>query len=203
MRRPRDPRTAPARADRPRRRVAARPPAAVPPSALPRSMPSSTSVSWLSLTIGPTSVSGSVGSPTTPRSILASKSLPEVVVDRALDVDAAGGGALLAGRPEGAGVDELRRTIEVGVRHDDRGVVAAELELDALAERGCLAAHLLADRHRAGERDRPHVRVRHQRRADGRAAADDDVEARRPGSRPRRSTRPGGARSAALPARAS
>jgi hypothetical protein len=73
----------------------------------------------------------------------------ELVVDAVLDVDAPGGRALLAGRPERAGVGGLDRAVEVGVGHHDQRVLAAELELDALAERGRLGAHLLADRDRS------------------------------------------------------
>ena len=112
-------------------------------------MPASTSSSCFSFTIGPTSVAGSVGSPTTPRSIRASRLLAELVVDAVLDVDAPGRRALLAGRPERAGVGGLDGAVEVGVGHHDQRVLAAELELDALAERGRLVAHLLADRTRS------------------------------------------------------
>ena len=50
------------------------PPAStVPPSAFPRSIPARISSSCFSLTIGPTSVVGSFGSPTTPLSIRSSR----------------------------------------------------------------------------------------------------------------------------------
>ena len=74
------------------------------------------------------------------------------------------------------GVCRLDGATEIGVGHDDQRVVAAELELDALAERRRLPAHLEADRDRARERDRPDERVLDERRADLRASPDDDVE---------------------------
>ena len=54
--------------------------------------------------------------------------------------------------------------------------MASELELDALAERDCLVAHLVADRHRAGERDRLDPGMVDQGRSDFCATPDDDVE---------------------------
>ena len=63
------------------------------------------------------------------------QSVAELVVDAVLHVDAPRCRALLARRPESAGVGRLRRPAEVGVVHHDQRVVAAELELDALAER--------------------------------------------------------------------
>src|SRR5881397_1866684 len=58
----------------------------------------------------------------------------EVVVDLVLDIDASRRRALLPGRPEGAGVGRLDGGIELRVGEDDQRVVAAELELHALAE---------------------------------------------------------------------
>ena len=56
----------------------------VPPSRLPRSIAATISSNWDSLTIGPTSTSGSSGSPTRPRSMRASELLAERVVHRVL-----------------------------------------------------------------------------------------------------------------------
>ena len=71
----------------------------------------------------------------------------EVVVDRLLHINPASRGAFLSGRPERAGVGQLDGAVEVRVGHHDHRVVAAELELDALAERGRLVADLPSDRH--------------------------------------------------------
>ena len=86
-------------------------------------------------------------------------------------------------------------------RHDQR-VVSAELELDAAVAGGRLVAHRAADRHRAGERDRPHARVRDDLRADLRAGAGERRSARPPAARPRRSTPRRGAPCAAPRSRA-
>jgi hypothetical protein len=45
---------------------------------------------------------------------------------------AAGGGAALTGRPERRPHDAVDGQVEVGVVHDDDGVLAAELEVDVL-----------------------------------------------------------------------
>src|SRR6185437_5122798 len=86
------------------------------------------------------------------------------------------GRAILARRPEGARVGRLDGPVEIGVGHHDQRVVAAELELHALAQRRRLLADLTADRDRPRERDRLYLRVLHQRGTDLGAAADDDVE---------------------------
>ena len=59
--------------------------------------------------------------------------MPEVVVGLVLYVDPARGRALLSGRPEGAGIGRFHGAVEVGVGHHDQRVLAAQLELDALA----------------------------------------------------------------------
>ena len=100
----------------------------------------------------------------------------ELLVDRILDIDPARGGALLPGRPERARIRRLHRPADVGVLGDDQRVVAAELELHALAEACGLLAHAVPDGNRAGEGDRAHARVGEQRLADLRSAADHDVE---------------------------
>src|SRR5438132_144501 len=102
--------------------------------------------------------------------------LLERVVDLVLDVDAARRRALLAGRPEGARVGRLGCAVEVGVGHHDQGVVTAELELDTLPELRRVVAHRLTGRDRAGEREGADAPVLDERRADGRAAAGEDVQ---------------------------
>ena len=89
----------------------------------------------VSLTIGPTSVSGSSGSPTCRASMRASSASRKASYTLVLDEDAARRGALLAGRPERACVRRLGGPAEVGVGHHDQRVVPAELELHALAVR--------------------------------------------------------------------
>ena len=74
------------------------------------------------------------------------------------------------------GVGGLGGAGEVGVGHHDQRVVAAELELRALAQAPGLLADALADRDRAGEGDRVHAGVLDERGADFAAAPDDDVE---------------------------
>ena len=81
-RRRRRPRTPSAGSGSRRRRRARRPSSTVPPSRLPRSIASTISSNCDSLTIGPTSTSGSSGSPTRPRSIRASSAVAKRVVDR-------------------------------------------------------------------------------------------------------------------------
>src|SRR5205823_2028640 len=70
----------------------------------------------------------------------------EPAVDGVLDVDAARCGALLAGRPESAGVRRLDGTAEVCVGHHDQRVVTSELELDAFAGLRCCVAHSVPGR---------------------------------------------------------
>ena len=82
----------------------------------------------------------------------------QLVVHRVLDQDPSGTGARLpAERERGAG-DHVGGGLEVGVgEHDDR-ILAAELELQALAEPGRVV-DLAADSRRAGERHRGDVAV--------------------------------------------
>jgi hypothetical protein len=72
--------------------------------------------------------------------------------------------------------DQKAPAYELGVGHHDQRVVAAELELDALA----VPRRLVADRSsrcdRTGERDRAHARVGDERGADDGAAPRDHVE---------------------------
>ena len=102
--------------------------------------------------------------------------LAERVVDGVLDEDAPRRRALLARRPERAGVRRLDRPVELGVGHHDQRVVSAELELDAAVARRRLVAHRVADRDRARERDRAHAGVRDELGADLRAGAGEDVQ---------------------------
>src|SRR3954451_6906595 len=92
--------------------------------------------------------------------------LPELVVDRRLDVDTTRGGALLARGPERACVGVLDRAAQIGVRSDDPRVWPTELALHALAEHRRPIANLAADRDRAGEGDRPDLRMDYERPPD-------------------------------------
>ena len=60
----------------------------------------------------------------------------EVVVERAVDDRAGGGGAVLAGVDEGCRDGTVDRGLEVGVVEDHERRLAAELEVHALAGRG-------------------------------------------------------------------
>ena len=100
----------------------------------------------------------------------------ERVVDALAGDDAARGGAALAGRAEGRPEDPLDGEVEVGVVHDDDGVLAAELEVDVLEVGGAVLGGLDPDLARAGERDQRHVRVLDEALADRLAAAVHDVE---------------------------
>ena len=84
----------------------------------------------------------------------------EVGVDRALDQEAVGGEAVLAGGGE-LGLDGLGDgAVEVGVGEDEEGGVAAELEDEALHGVGGLAVEQAADLGRAGEGEDADARVR-------------------------------------------
>ena len=102
--------------------------------------------------------------------------LAEGVVHGLLDEDPPRRGALLAGRPERARVGGLDGAVELGVRHHDERVLAAELELHAAAAGGRGGADAVAHRDRAGERDRAHVGALDERRADLRAGAGEHVQ---------------------------
>jgi hypothetical protein len=101
----------------------------------------------------------------------ARQALEQLVGDRLVDQDAGGCRALLARVVEGRADDGGDRVVEVGVAVDDHAVLAAHLDDGALelllagddVARG--ADDLQADRPRAGERDRRHAWVAHQRGA--------------------------------------
>ena len=115
----------------------------------------------------------------------AGKALDERVVDRLVAEHARGGRALLAGEQE-RGLDERGHdVVEVGVGVHDHAVLAAHLGDDALevllAGRGLGGgAHdVEPDLVRAGERDRVHARVAHERGADVALAGQQRERARR------------------------
>src|SRR5438094_10284384 len=82
--------------------------------------------------------------------------------DAPLHDDAARRGALLTRREEGATRDLLRREVEIGVVEHDRRILAAELELYALAARRRLRLEPPPDSIRAGERPGRDIGMRHE-----------------------------------------
>ena len=102
----------------------------------------------------------------------ARQALDQRVVDRLVAEHARGGRALLAGVDEGRLDERGHDLVEVGVGVDDHAVLAAHLgdhALEVLLARRRLrgGAHdLEPDLVRAGERDRVHARVAHERGAD-------------------------------------
>ena len=75
----------------------------------------------------------------------------QIIVDRLLDDHATGAGARLAAERERGPGHDVGGGVEVGVGKHDDGVLAAELELQALAEVGGFVDPS-ADRRRTGER---------------------------------------------------
>ena len=116
--------------------------------------------------------------------------LDELVVDRALDEDAAAGRAALAVEREDAEDRRVDRGLEVGVGEHDGGRLAAELHRQALEERRGVAEDQLAGAALAGERDERHVGMLHQRVAGILAESVDEVEDALRAARPPRRCRP-------------
>ncbi|MGW5664633.1 hypothetical protein ACWEWG_31905 [Streptomyces sp. NPDC003758] len=86
---------------------------------------------WAFETTGPTSTSSpAAGSPTT-NALTSHQLLDELVGDRLVDEDTAGGSALLARVPETGDADR-RRSGEVRILEDHRRCLAAEFQVDAL-----------------------------------------------------------------------
>ncbi len=102
--------------------------------------------------------------------------LLELVVDAALDDDAARGGAALPGGAERRPEDAVDGEVEVGVVEDDDRVLAAELEVDVLEVVGGGLRHQDAGLARAGEGDHGHVGVAHEPVAGLLAVAVDEVD---------------------------
>ena len=90
--------------------------------------------------------------------------------------DARGGRAALPGRAERTAVDGRRGLVEVGVGHDDDGVLAAHLTRDLGAALRGLHVEFTADAVRAGERDGAQFGRVHHRFAHFGAAAHHHVE---------------------------
>ena len=83
--------------------------------------------------------------------------LAELVVDRALDQDAAAGRAALAVQREDAEQRRVDRGVEVGVGEHDGGRLAAELHREALEERRRVAEDQLPRAALARERDQGNI----------------------------------------------
>src|SRR3546814_3002573 len=77
-----------------------------------------------------------------------------------MNIEPLGRDADLRAVEEGAEEDLLRDIVEVDVGHDNRGIVAAEFERQALQVLGGAFHHALAGRGRAGERDFGEARMR-------------------------------------------
>ena len=99
-----------------------------------------------------------------------------LVIERALDVDAGGGCAVLPGIDERAGNRSVDHGFDVGIVVDEEGSLAPELEVDS-------GSALRRDLHDppsnvrgAGEGHHGHVRVTDERLAGDRAATYDDVD---------------------------
>ncbi len=81
------------------------------------------------------------------------------VVDRIVDVEPLDGDTRLAGVKHGSGIELWCHVVRVDVPEDDRRVIAAEFQGQALQRPGGARHHLLAGRGGAGERDLGHVGV--------------------------------------------
>src|SRR3546814_16900835 len=77
-----------------------------------------------------------------------------------MNIEPLGRDADLRAVEEGAEEDLLRDIVEVDVGHDNRGIVAAEFERQALQVLGGAFHHALAGRGRAGEGDFGEDRMR-------------------------------------------
>src|SRR5215218_2943823 len=100
----------------------------------------------------------------------------ELVRDGAIDDHAAARGAALPAGPERGPQDSLRREVEVGVAEHDDGVLAAELQAQALQPAAGTGRDRLARRRAAGERDHRHVRAVDDRVAHLTTGAGDEVD---------------------------
>ncbi len=89
----------------------------------------------------------------------------KLLLDRRVEDQARGGRAPLARRSERTPERALEGEIEIGVRHDDLGVLAAELEGEALEPLPAALADVPSDRRRAGKGYEPDARMLHERDA--------------------------------------
>ncbi|MNQ73476.1 hypothetical protein D3C85_882070 [compost metagenome] len=106
----------------------------------------------------------------------------DFVLHRAMDDQAAQGGATLAGGADGGKEDAAHRQAQVGARREDHGVVAAQFKNAAAEARRHLGTDLATHASAAGGTDQRNARVVHKYRA-GLAIADYQLtQARRGGA---------------------
>ena len=82
----------------------------------------------------------------------------ELVVDLAIGIDAAGGGAVLAGIVIAEGADAGDGRVDIGIVEDDDRGLAAEFQMRALDRLGRGLQHLLAGGDVAGDRHHADLR---------------------------------------------
>ena len=99
------------------------------------------------------------------------KPLDQPVVDRLVDEQAAGGRAALAGGAEGAPERAFDGQVEIGVVHDDFGVLAAAFQRHPFARASAFGGDAFAGFGRAGDRNQADFGITAHRFADRRAAA--------------------------------
>ncbi|MND35959.1 hypothetical protein D3C80_266100 [compost metagenome] len=102
--------------------------------------------------------------------------LHELLVDAALGIDTAGGGAVLACVVEAEGADAFHGGVDVGVVEDDHRGLAAQFHVHAFDAVGGAGNDVRAGGDRTGQRHHAHFRVGDQRAADARTAAEHQVE---------------------------
>ncbi|MNC17859.1 hypothetical protein D3C75_657500 [compost metagenome] len=102
--------------------------------------------------------------------------LHELVVNAFLGIDAAGGGAVLAGVVETEGADAFDGGVDVGVVEDDHRGFAAQFHVHAFDGVGGAGNDVRAGGNRTGQRHHAHFRVSDQWAADGRTTAEHQVE---------------------------
>ena len=100
----------------------------------------------------------------------------ELVVDLLAGIDAAGGGAVLAGIVVAEGAQAVDHRVDIGVVEDDDRRLAAELQMRALDRLGGRLQHLLAGGDVAGDRDHVDLGMVDQRVADALAAPEHDID---------------------------
>ena len=142
------------------------------PASSASSTRSETTPNWSSETIGPISVSHSIGSPTVSSPARRTTPVDEAVRDLPHHVGALDSRAGLPGVREAAPHAARDRVVQVGVGADDLRVLAAQLQHRSLELPGADLADPATDLDRAGEEDLPR-RGLAQRLADRAAAVDD------------------------------
>ncbi|MNZ51760.1 hypothetical protein D3C78_695840 [compost metagenome] len=100
----------------------------------------------------------------------------ELVVDLALGIDAAGGGAVLSGVVEAEGANARHHGLQIRIVEDDDRCLTPQLQVGALHGAGGALQDLLAGGDVTGQRHHAHQRVLHQRRPHALAPAADDVD---------------------------